>query len=278
MPQSRQLAAIMFTDIVGYTALMGKDEQKAFDLLEKNRHIQKPIIEEFNGKFIKELGDGILASFTTVSDSVYAAIKIIENCKTNENISLRIGIHHGEIVFEKNDVFGDAVNIASRLQAIAPPGGIFISESVHQNIANKQGIETIFIKEDTLKNVQAPVRIYQVMTVGHEDLLKTLRHNKRKKSILSGNLKKIAMAAGVVLLLVVIYWLYTLLSGTNPLTAKARGTSKNSIAVLPFTNISNDKNNEYFSDGITEDILTHLSKIKKLKVIAIISTLYAWVL
>ena len=266
MSQSRQLAAIMFTDIVGYTALMGTDEQKAFQLLKKNREIQKPIIEEFNGKFIKELGDGLLASFTTVSDSVYAAIKIVESCKTKENISLRIGIHHGEIVFEKNDVFGDAVNIASRLQAIAPPGGILISESVHQNIANKHGIETFFVKEETLKNVHAPVRVYQVISEGHEDLLKSLGHTKRKKTILPDNQKKIAMTAGLVLLVLVVFWLYTLFSGKNPF-ARNSATSRNSIAVLPFTNMSNDKNNEYFSDGITENIITQLSKIKKLKVI-----------
>ena len=119
MSQSRQLAAIMFTDIVGYTALMGRDEQKAFDLLEKNRQIQKPIIEQHNGKWIKELGDGVMASFNTVSDAVAAAIKIQQSCNAAKEFQLRIGIHLGEVVFEDGDVFGDGVNIASRLQAVA---------------------------------------------------------------------------------------------------------------------------------------------------------------
>ena len=127
MPQSRHLAAIMFTDIVGYTALMEDNEQKAFELLNKNRQIQKPIIEQFNGRFIKELGDGIMASFNTVSDAVYAALKIQKDCNAAKDFQLRIGIHLGEVIFENDDVFGDGVNIASRIQAIAPIGGIWIS-------------------------------------------------------------------------------------------------------------------------------------------------------
>ena len=119
MSQTRQLAAIMFTDIVGYTALMGKDEQKAFELLNMNRQIQKPIIEQYNGKWIKELGDGVMATFQTVSDAVTAAIKIQEACNAAKEFQLRIGIHQGEVVIEDNDVFGDAVNIASRIQSIA---------------------------------------------------------------------------------------------------------------------------------------------------------------
>ncbi len=124
MSQSRQLAAIMFTDIVGYTALMGNDEQKAFELLNKNRQLQKPIIEQYNGIWIKELGDGVMASFNTVSDAVTAAIKIQEACNTAKDFQLRIGIHLGEVVFEDNDVFGDGVNIASRIQSAAEPGEI----------------------------------------------------------------------------------------------------------------------------------------------------------
>ena len=100
MPQSRQLAAIMFTDIVGYTALMGNDEQKAFELLNKNRLLQKPIIEQFNGRWIKELGDGVMASFNTVADAVTAAIKIQQKCNDAKEFQLRIGIHLGDVVFE----------------------------------------------------------------------------------------------------------------------------------------------------------------------------------
>lgn len=138
MSQSRQLAAIMFTDIVDYTALMGYNEQKAFAILNKNRALQKPIIEQFNGRWIKELGDGIMASFNTVSDAVNAAIKIQEDCNAAKDFQLRVGIHLGEVVFENDDVFGDGVNIASRIQSIAKPGCIYVSESVHDNVSNKK--------------------------------------------------------------------------------------------------------------------------------------------
>ena len=164
--QTRQLAAIMFTDIVGYTALMGNDEQKAFDLLNKNRQIQKPIIEQYGGRWIKELGDGVMASFNTVSDAITAAIKIQQACHSSNDFQLRIGIHLGEIVFEQGDVFGDGVNIASRIQAIANPGGIFISESVHNSISNKKEFQARFLKEVKLKNVNKPVKIYEVIADG----------------------------------------------------------------------------------------------------------------
>jgi class 3 adenylate cyclase len=162
MIQSRQLAAIMFTDIVGYTALMGKDEQRAFELLRKNREIQKPIIEEFGGQWIKELGDGVMASFPTVSNAVYAAIKIQQVCHIANDFLLRIGIHQGEVVFENGDIFGDAVNIASRLQSSAPPGGIHVSESVQRNIANKNDIVSEFVRIESLKNVKEPVPVYEI--------------------------------------------------------------------------------------------------------------------
>ena len=226
MPQSRQLAAIMFTDIVGYTALMGDDEDKAFSILNQNRHLQKPIIEKFGGRWIKELGDGVMASFTTVSDAVNAAKEIQTQCIEQAAFSLRIGIHQGEIVFEGDDVFGDAVNIASRIQALAPIGGIWISESVHNNVSNKKEINTKFVRVETLKNVKEPVRIYEVVTNNNEPELSNLISQKPLKT----NVNK-------------------------------------SIAVLPFVNMSNDQEQEYFSDGITEEIINVLAQIKELKVL-----------
>lgn len=168
MPQSRQLAAIMFTDIVGYTALMGNNEQKAFELLRKNREIQKPVIEELGGRWIKELGDGVMASFPSVSSAVYAAIKIQEACNNSKAFELRIGIHQGEVIFENDDVFGDAVNIASRLQALAPPAGIFVSESVQRDLSNKNDIRSEFAGVENLKNVKEPIRVYKIFSAGKE--------------------------------------------------------------------------------------------------------------
>jgi TolB-like protein/class 3 adenylate cyclase len=225
MPQSRQLAAIMFTDIAGYTVLMGEDEQKAFDILNKNRKLQKPLIKQYGGKWIKELGDGILATFSTVTDAVNCACSIIKKCAQVEGLQLRIGIHHAEVIFENNDVFGDGVNVASRLQAIAPIGGICISETVRNNVNNRKEIKTSFIKEEILKHVKEPVRIYEVL----------VDHNHPEKEVSS-----------------------------NP--AKVKIAAEKSIAVLPFVNMSNDPEQEYFSDGMAEEILNSLVHLKDLKV------------
>lgn len=162
LKQNRQLAAIMFTDIVGYTTLMGEDEDKAFALLKRNREIQKPLIEKFNGIWLKEIGDGVLASFSTVTDAVYCAAAIQKACKPEENLELKIGIHQGEIVFEDGDIFGDGVNIASRIESLAAPGTIYISSTVYQNISNNKEIKAIFIKETDLKNINYKIGIYDI--------------------------------------------------------------------------------------------------------------------
>jgi len=183
MSSFRQLAAIMFTDIVGYTTLMGDDEQKAFELLKKNRQLQRPIIEKFNGTWIKEIGDGVLASFHTVTDAVMCAIEIQQACEKIDDLKLRIGIHLGEVVFEDNDVFGDGVNIASRLQALAPIGGTWISESVYKNVSNKKEIITKFIREEHLKNVKEPIRIYEVICSGVDANANESKNKDLEKSI-----------------------------------------------------------------------------------------------
>jgi TolB-like protein/class 3 adenylate cyclase len=224
MSQSRQLAVIMFTDIVGYTSLMGDDEEKAFRILNKNREIQKPIIEQFNGRWIKELGDGVMASFNTVTDSVNAAIRIQKESQVIPDLQLTIGIHMGEVVFENEDVFGDGVNIASRIQAFSIPGSIYISDAIHNNISNKQGIETKFVKEVKLKNVVFPMRIYEVVTALETHSLK--KTNKESTQEVSGK----------------------------------------SIAVLPFVNMSNDPDQEYFCDGISEEIINTIVQYPNLKV------------
>ena len=220
MPPIRQLAAIMFTDIVGYSMLMGKDEDFAYGLIKKNRALQKPIIESFNGRWIKELGDGVLASFPSASEAVNAAINIQEACHKAKDFQLRIGIHLGEVIFEDRDVFGDGVNIAARIQNEAGPGAIFISDVVHTNVANKKAFGTRFVKEEKLKNIAQPVRIYQIVKEDGE-----------------------AVAEEAIL----------------PVT-------EYSIAVLPFVNMSGDPDQEYFSDGISEEIINMLAKIPGLKV------------
>ncbi len=278
MNQTRQLAAIMFTDIVGYTALMGRNEQKAFELLTKNRQIQKPIIEQYNGRWIKELGDGVMASFNTVSDAVNAAIKIQGACNAANEYKLRIGIHLGEVVFENEDVFGDGVNIASRIQAIAPPGGIYISEAIHNNVSNKNDIDTEFVRVEQLKNVKEPVRIYQVKIEGVEMPKAVVLVSKKATAIgrtLFNNKGTALFTVVFVVIVVATYFIYnnSLKKGKLNISTAANKIDR-SIAVLPFVNMSSDKDQEYFSDGLSEELLNLLAKIPELKVIGRTSSFY----
>jgi len=254
MPEDRRLAAIMFTDIVGYTALMGRDEKKAFQMLRKNREIQRPLIKKYRGEWLKEIGDGILASFISASDAVRCASEIQLECQ-KEGISLRIGIHEGEVVFGGGDVLGDGVNVASRLEEMAEKGCVYVSGSVFKDIKNKEGITTEFIEEKTLKNVDDPVKIYKV----HCDLSAEERLPVEDKIKRYGGAKYyyyILASIIVVLIAILIIWLI------NPFQDKIE--LEKSIAVLPFKYLSEDQSKQYLADGVLDAITGHLSKIEGL--------------
>ncbi len=211
MSQSRQLAAIMFTDIAGYTSLMEKDEQKAIELLKVNRELQKSNIEKYRGRWIKEMGDGVLASFSTVTDAVMCAGAIQKASENIPDLKLRIGIHLGEVVFENNDVFGDGVNIASRLQALAPVGGIFVSEAIYKNVINKKEIFSEFIREEILKNVSASVKIYEVKVELNQNSQNESSTNfKNTNRVAPATKKKIGLGIVIVLAVgfLVVYFLF----------------------------------------------------------------------
>ncbi len=244
LKQNRQLAAIMFSDIVGYTALMGKDEDIAFEVLKKNREIHHPNIKKFNGRQIKEIGDGILTIFSNATDAVLCAGTILNLSKNIPELDLRIGIHLGDVIIENDDIFGDGVNIASRLQSQAKSGSICISETVYNNVSNKKGISTVFLKEELLKNVKNPIKIYEVNV--ETDLL-DIPSDQSEKNYIGDKFSEIK----------------------SPVNADSK-----SIAVLPFVNMSNDPEQEYFSDGITEEILNSLTHVKSLKVTGRTSSFY----
>ena len=262
MASTHQLAAIMFTDIVGYTKLMGEDEVKTMDILKRNREIHQTDIKNYNGRLLKEMGDGILASFTSVLDAVHCAGKIQEEAR-NADYPLKIGIHLGEILVENDDVYGDGVNIASRIQETGKGGQILVSETVHANIENKPGITSRFQEEKQLKNVKDPVRIYAI-DLDATQIPEPVRD--REKSF---SKRSVLVPAFVVLLvLFATYFLYDKFWNipVNKITDK-------SIAVLPFKNLSNDPDKQYLADGTMDAILNNLAKIKDIKVMSRTSTL-----
>ena len=155
------LAAIVFTDIVDFSRAMGSDEEFTMELLRKNRKIHKSTLKKYHGKWHKEIGDGTLSSFSTISDAVYFAGEVMQKCG-NEEITLRIGIHQGEILKDNGDIFGDVINITSRIESCAEPGTIYVSQTVYDNVKNKPAISANHMGERTLKNISVPVRIYDL--------------------------------------------------------------------------------------------------------------------
>ena len=166
MSETRKLSAIIFTDIVGYTKLMLKDENKTLQILKKNRDIQKTLVRKFNGEFLKEIGDGTLLCFQSALDAVNCAVEIQRETKEITELNLRIGIHLGDIVFKEGDIFGDGVNIASRIEKLAKAGGIYFTGQVYITIRNRPNIKVKYIGEKILKNVDRPIKIYTLTGEG----------------------------------------------------------------------------------------------------------------
>ncbi len=162
MPSSieRKLAAIMFTDISGFTQSMSKSESKSLDLLEKKRSILKPLLKEYKGTFVKEIGDGTLSYFDSAVNAATCAVKLQEITYDNEDMNIRVGIHIGDIVFEENDVFGDGVNVASRLESIAPEGGVIVSKAVFDELINQEDFEGIELGLQSLKGVGRLIEVF----------------------------------------------------------------------------------------------------------------------
>jgi class 3 adenylate cyclase len=162
--KDRQLAAILFTDIVGFTAMMGEDEDKALRVLDQNRNIQKKIIRKHRGKWLKEMGDGSLVIFYTATEAITAALDIQHNIQESGNFNVRMGVHISEIVFTDSDVFGDGVNVASRISDKASSNEICISETVFQNIRNREDLHIDLVGEMKLKNVSYKLIVYKIDT------------------------------------------------------------------------------------------------------------------
>ena len=229
MPEDiRKLAAIMFTDMVGYSALSQKDERLALDLLAQHNQILRAIFPLHNGTEIKTIGDAFLLEFPSALESTRCAIAmqkaLWEHNKDLDEINkliIRIGIHIGDVVYRNNDIFGDGVNIAARIEPLAHAGGICISEDVARQVRNKLDIPMEKLDATRLKNIELPIDIYKLLWTDE-------KYIEKKKSRLD----------------------------------------KFKIAVLPFTNYSTEADSDYFSDGLSEELMMQLSHIKELKVIS----------
>ena len=255
--EERKLAAIVFTDICGFTELMGSDETKAMALLDQQRALLKPIISNFNGEWLKEIGDGVLISFPSAVKAVTCSLEIQRILAHNSDLTLRIGIHIGDVIKKGGDVFGDGVNIASRLEPLAEPGGICVSERVHEDIKNKPEISTAFQEEQLLKGVDKPIKVYSIFTqmgsAPEQEPITTKQVAGLNMGILGG--------VGALVLVGIIF--FVLGSGSDQPNIDSK-----SIAVLPFDNYSTNPEDQYFSDGMTEIIIANLAKISDLKVIS----------
>jgi adenylate cyclase len=223
-PRVRQLAAILFADMAGYTALMQENEQKAKLLRDRQRRVLENLIPAYNGNIIQYYGDGALSIFGSAIDAVKCAVDIQQELQKEPIVLVRIGLHSGDIVWDSQGVYGDSVNLASRIESLSVPGSVLISDKVYDEIKNQAEIHTVLLGKFNLKNVKRPVEVY-------------------------------AVTGG------------SLIVPTAAQTGIKAGSEK-SIAVLPFVNMSADPENEYFSDGISEEILNALTRVEGLQVTA----------
>src|SRR5580692_8524002 len=241
MTGTRRLAAILAADVVGYSRLIGADEEGTLNRLRSIRaEIIDPKITEHRGRIVKTTGDGLLVEFSSVVDALRCATQWQQgmsqkNAATPDDnrIEFRIGIHQGDIVVEDDDIFGDGVNVAARLEGLAEPGGICVSARVQEDVAGRLDLTFDDMGEQNLKNIARPVRVYRVRLATAENTPKVT-----------------PTESGPALTL----------------------PDKPSIAVLPFANMSGDPEQEYFADGMGEEIITALSRIRWLFVIARNST------
>jgi adenylate cyclase len=256
----------MFTDMVGYSALTQKDEALALRVLEEHRAIIRPLLTKHGGREIKTIGDAFLVEFSSALAATACAIEIqktlferAESRPGGHAVQLRIGLHVGDVIYKENDVFGDGINIAARIEPLAEPGGICISEDVARQIQNKIDYSLVRLGTGELKNINLTVDIYRVIRPWEK------RHFgfMDRFAFFFAKRKSRRLAAA---LLIILALLAVLLWRTGP--ASRASLPANRVAVLPFVNISNDSREEYFADGMTEELISSLSKIHDLNVIA----------
>jgi adenylate cyclase len=275
----RKLTAILSADVKGYSRLMGEDEEGTIRILNAYMKIIAGFIQQHRGRVVATGGDSVLAEFASVVDAVRCGVGIQEELKDRNKelpegrrMEFRIGINLGDVVEEGDNILGDGVNVAARVQSLAEVGGISISGTAYDHVKNKLALGYDFLGEQTVKNIKEPVRVYRVRM---DPEVSSAKLEEEKKSTRKG-LSKAALAIMTVLVIAGGAILYQFALRPSPskveVASKERMAfpfpDKPSIAVLPFINMSEDPKQEFFSDGLTEDIITALSKHPGLFVIA----------
>lgn len=267
---TRRLAAILFADITGYTAMMQHDEQEALEKLALFKQILETQTTEFQGQIIQYYGDGCLALFNSPSEAV-ACAQALQNSFQQVNLAVRIGIHLGDVVFREGNALGDAVNIASRIESLGVPGAVLLSQSVRQQVKNHPEFQLASLGNFDFKNVDEPMEVFALANEGfpvpkREEMAGKLKSPVVGTALISKAWQKWAWAAGIALAALA-GWLILKKTGGGQV-APVAGTEK-SIALLPFRNESADTlETQYFCNGVMESILNNLSQIGELHVIS----------
>jgi len=275
----RKLAAILYADVVGYSKLTGQDEVGTHQALIASLDVVTDLIENHNGTVVNFAGDAVLAEFASAVNAVECAVDIQrtlniqnENLPEERKLRFRIGLNLGDIIVARQNIYGDGVNVAARLEGLAKPGGICISANVLEQVKNKLEFGYEYLGKQKVKNIAEPVRVYRVIS-DPAFAGKVLG----KKRAIWGNWQLASVAMAIVVVIgagaITIWHGYlrpspTDSEATSQKPSRLQLPAKPSIAILPFKNISGDPTQEYFSDGITEDIITDLSKFHGLFVIA----------
>ena len=274
----RRLSAIMSADVAGYSRLMEKDESGTLEALKSLREeLINPEIKKHRGRIVKLIGDGLLVEFSSVVDAINSAIAIQKNVELHNNdippdkvIAFRIGVHLGDIIVEEDDIYGDGVNIAARLEALADAGGICLSQQAYDQIETKINANFQDLGEQNVKNIERKIHVFRILKEGEQ--------SKQRKQKFSNLPNSRIFVASILFLLIGITtigylwkpWSETKRPNTQGLadSSETKRSEKTSIAVLNFRNLSNDPQQEYFAVGMAEDLVTGLSKLSALSVIA----------